>query len=331
LNFADDMSEIDWDKESAEYFRLYGEHSDSPSSELGSEQCLSSDTSHTVPAVLDHVVSTHTEDSDADTEPRDDEKDSSSRPKRKKGKDRNPEPNPAVDAVRYKTKMCKNWQQFEKCPYGPRCLFAHGSKELRSYTVNHTAIASAATSGSPERQFYAIGHFPSFMPVPFQPSQSSTDETDSQPENPPCVENMRQMNTTESPNSAVTTHTPYALLPTSTSPVCPQMNSCGPACAQSFPRPQMYQPQVPSPQDFTMMTGGPNIDALSQQQNNPYFSFQSNAPRTYSMCFIPQCTPTPFCMSMQTPFLAQQSMHSYMQVPNIYNMMVGMDMRAACW
>lgn len=42
--------------------------------------------------------------------------------------------------------MCKNWQQSEKCPYGPRCLFAHGAKEMRSYSVNSTAITSACSS-----------------------------------------------------------------------------------------------------------------------------------------------------------------------------------------
>jgi len=88
--------------------------------------------------------------------------------KRKKNKkDPKIEENVAMDPMRYKTKMCKNWQTTEKCPYGPRCLFAHGSKEMRSHLNNHSAISSAAATGSPERQFYAMGHFPSFMPVPF--------------------------------------------------------------------------------------------------------------------------------------------------------------------
>lgn len=89
------------------------------------------------------------------------------RSKRKKSKDKTAEENAALDPVRYKTKMCKNWQMQEKCPYGPRCLFAHGSKEMRTYTVNHNAISTACTSSSPERQFYALGHFPNFMPVPY--------------------------------------------------------------------------------------------------------------------------------------------------------------------
>lgn len=74
--------------------------------------------------------------------------------------------NAALDALRYKTKMCKNWEVTGKCPYGPRCLFAHGKRELRSYSDNNQAIVTAARTQSPERQFFAIGRFPQFIPVP---------------------------------------------------------------------------------------------------------------------------------------------------------------------
>ena len=67
--------------------------------------------------------------------------------KRKKNKDKDvDEQGKALDPVRYKTKMCKNWSQQSKCPYGPRCLFAHGPKEMRTYNGNQTAISSAGTS-----------------------------------------------------------------------------------------------------------------------------------------------------------------------------------------
>lgn len=125
------------------------------------------------------------------------------RPKRKKNKDRRPEDNPAIDPVRYKTKMCKNWQQFEKCPYGPRCLFAHGNKEMRSYTLNHSAIATAACSSSPERQFYALGHFPSFMPVP----SDMADEAEDKEEGSKTSETQPR---SHSPYEAAT-HSPYEL------------------------------------------------------------------------------------------------------------------------
>eukprot|EP00667_Euglena_gracilis_P013239 EG_transcript_13631 len=56
------------------------------------------------------------------------------KPRRGKKKRKVPaEDNPAIDPARYKTKLCKNWQLHEKCCYGPRCLFAHGHREIRSY------------------------------------------------------------------------------------------------------------------------------------------------------------------------------------------------------
>ena len=33
----------------------------------------------------------------------------------------------------YKTKMCKHWDKNETCPYGLKCEFAHGNKELNSH------------------------------------------------------------------------------------------------------------------------------------------------------------------------------------------------------
>lgn len=35
------------------------------------------------------------------------------------------------DPVRYKTVMCNKFETLGKCPYGPRCQFAHGASELR--------------------------------------------------------------------------------------------------------------------------------------------------------------------------------------------------------
>lgn len=163
FSFADDMSDFDWMEESDEK----PHRSESPSSELGSEQCLSSDTS--CQARFRQLVK------DAEIEDSENDDKNQKRPKRKKSKDKKIlESNTALDAIRYKTKMCKNWQLYEKCPYGPRCLFAHGAKELRTYAINHSAITSAVNSESPERQFYALGHFPSFIPVPFLGSSCSS-------------------------------------------------------------------------------------------------------------------------------------------------------------
>lgn len=32
---------------------------------------------------------------------------------------------------RYKTELCKRWEDCEKCKWGKHCMFAHGSDELR--------------------------------------------------------------------------------------------------------------------------------------------------------------------------------------------------------
>lgn len=31
----------------------------------------------------------------------------------------------------YKTELCRSWQEYNMCPYGVKCQFAHGEKELR--------------------------------------------------------------------------------------------------------------------------------------------------------------------------------------------------------
>jgi len=122
------------------------------------------------------------------------------RSKRKKGKEKT-EDNTALDPVRYKTKMCKNWQMLEKCPYGPRCLFAHGTKEMRTYNLNHNAISTACSSSSPERQFYAVGHFPNFMPLPFNAEETGEEEA--------AKENV-EVESTEAATTGQYTHSPYS-------------------------------------------------------------------------------------------------------------------------
>jgi hypothetical protein len=88
--------------------------------------------------------------------------------RRRARRNRKKEENTAVDAMRYKTKMCRNWEMYNRCPYGPRCLFAHGRCELRSLAANTEAICAAARSTSPERKFYEEGRFPTFVPVPME-------------------------------------------------------------------------------------------------------------------------------------------------------------------
>lgn len=86
--------------------------------------------------------------------------------RRKKSRDKEGEINAALDPIRYKTKMCKNWQLHGKCPYGPRCLFAHGPRDMRSCSGNIDVIAIASNCPKPEETFYLHGKFPSFMPIP---------------------------------------------------------------------------------------------------------------------------------------------------------------------
>eukprot|EP00667_Euglena_gracilis_P006031 EG_transcript_6077 len=48
----------------------------------------------------------------------------------------------AVDPRKYKTRMCRNWEETGHCPYEHTCCFAHGPDELRNVTDNHKMLAS---------------------------------------------------------------------------------------------------------------------------------------------------------------------------------------------
>eukprot|EP00826_Nyctotherus_ovalis_P014415 TRINITY_DN14018_c0_g1_i2.p1 TRINITY_DN14018_c0_g1~~TRINITY_DN14018_c0_g1_i2.p1 ORF type:complete len:126 (-),score=23.01 TRINITY_DN14018_c0_g1_i2:44-421(-) len=37
-----------------------------------------------------------------------------------------------LSKYKYKTELCKNWEERGYCPYGPKCRFAHGVRELNS-------------------------------------------------------------------------------------------------------------------------------------------------------------------------------------------------------
>ena len=43
---------------------------------------------------------------------------------------------PAAMRPGYKTSLCKNFSEAGECSFGPKCTFAHGSKDLRSYPIN---------------------------------------------------------------------------------------------------------------------------------------------------------------------------------------------------
>jgi hypothetical protein len=313
FSFADDISEIDWDKESAEYFQLHMERrSYSPTSELGSEQCLSSDTSCRRHPTMDdpsiacdivaHECGQHRKPSNEDI-------DVVSRTKHRKSKDRAQEPNAAVDAVRYKTKLCKNWQQFEKCPYGPRCLFAHGAKEMRSYTVNHSAITTAASTGSPERQFYALGRFPSFMPVPFIPTLPNC-TNDGLSCDEPCTASAS--NESDSQAIAVTSHSPYAFLPPSPEKLTEALTAD--CCDIVTPH------ATPSVLDYSFSS----VYISPMLPQSPFTCFSPWVP---PLCMFPGYLPNPYAFALPSPFLTPPNMFS-MQVQSTCDPAFGMDMRA---
>eukprot|EP00327_Prymnesium_parvum_P041768 CAMPEP_0195649406 /NCGR_PEP_ID=MMETSP0815-20121206/31171_1 /TAXON_ID=97485 /ORGANISM="Prymnesium parvum, Strain Texoma1" /LENGTH=190 /DNA_ID=CAMNT_0040793151 /DNA_START=62 /DNA_END=634 /DNA_ORIENTATION=- len=51
---------------------------------------------------------------------------------------------PVKDPARYKTVMCNKFEKLGKCPYGPRCQFAHGFNDLRK-----TVSTASSSSTSP--------------------------------------------------------------------------------------------------------------------------------------------------------------------------------------
>lgn len=115
------------------------------------------------------------EDSTSQAPPSNAANDSEAGKKKRKRKKKVVEDNRACDALRFKTRMCKNWEITGKCPYGPRCLFAHGKKELRSYTENNQTILTASRTRSPCRNFFSLGRFPSFIPIPHELLQLGRD------------------------------------------------------------------------------------------------------------------------------------------------------------
>ena len=46
------------------------------------------------------------------------------------------------DYIKYKTRVCRNWQQTGRCPYGEACVYAHGAKEVRAAQKNEAALSS---------------------------------------------------------------------------------------------------------------------------------------------------------------------------------------------
>eukprot|EP01060_Flectonema_neradi_P002623 TRINITY_DN11664_c0_g1_i1.p1 TRINITY_DN11664_c0_g1~~TRINITY_DN11664_c0_g1_i1.p1 ORF type:complete len:176 (+),score=18.05 TRINITY_DN11664_c0_g1_i1:53-529(+) len=76
--------------------------------------------------------------------PTDDEFDSSSFPG-SKAATKNDKP---VTVLRlYKTKICKNWKDTASCPYGDKCMFAHGDQEVRELDAKSTLMKNFDFAG----------------------------------------------------------------------------------------------------------------------------------------------------------------------------------------
>lgn len=74
-----------------------------------------------------------------------------------------------IKAHRYKTEMCRNWERSGRCPYGPRCLFAHGYLDFRSSSrreapndVHHSSVPTEEKKKNP--LFFVKPSFPADIP-----------------------------------------------------------------------------------------------------------------------------------------------------------------------
>eukprot|EP00756_Hemistasia_phaeocysticola_P003397 Hpha_TRINITY_DN12225_c0_g1::TRINITY_DN12225_c0_g1_i1::g.17105::m.17105 len=63
----------------------------------------------------------------------------------------------AIDARKYKTKLCRNWQSGTPCPYGDRCVFAHGGQEMRRADDPNPYLAHQNTGSQGRRRSSGSG------------------------------------------------------------------------------------------------------------------------------------------------------------------------------
>ena len=96
---------------------------------------------------------------------------------------------------RYKTELCRHWQESGACPHGLQCLFAHGISELKPFRGRHKKYKTQLCKAFHADGFCSFGPRCSYIhsgidiipgairPFPFDPSQYprklSTDSLDS--------------------------------------------------------------------------------------------------------------------------------------------------------
>eukprot|EP00659_Diplonema_papillatum_P019548 gene19548-30115_t len=51
----------------------------------------------------------------------------------------------AIDKNKYKTRLCRNWTNGQECPYGDRCVFAHGEHEKKREGAMPAGVVDLST------------------------------------------------------------------------------------------------------------------------------------------------------------------------------------------
>lgn len=185
-----------------------------------------------------------------------------------------------------------------------------------------------------------MGHFPSFIPVPFSNGNCDTvipceAPIDSVTE-PPCFANTAE--TSAASAIAVMTHSPYASLPTSTT----YESACCQPCASLHQNNFDYNGEqefvssqaVYTNMDFDCNTA--NTNAFTGPYPYSHFAVNTISMYPYPGYFMPplvpqRCTPSTNMFSSMMPLTVSQSQICSMQVPNLCNMMFNMDLRTPCW
>jgi len=95
---------------------------------------------------------------------------------------------------RYKTELCRHWQESGTCPHGMQCLFAHGLNELKPFRGRHRKYKTQLCKAFHSEGFCSFGPRCSYIhsgidiipgaitPFPFEPQSErklSTESIDS--------------------------------------------------------------------------------------------------------------------------------------------------------
>ncbi|RWS27778.1 hypothetical protein B4U80_10329 [Leptotrombidium deliense] len=74
-----------------------------------------------------------------------------------------PPKNSIMFSSRYKTEICRQFEELGQCEYGERCLFAHGSYELRDLPNRHPKHKTQECNAYAEQGFCTFGPRCSFI------------------------------------------------------------------------------------------------------------------------------------------------------------------------